>query len=251
MRRRICLWRDSGIVDLLGLGVEGAEGRQRRHEHSHRMGVVVEPVHEALAHVLVNERVVGDLVGPRRQLLLIGQLAVEQQIGDLEVGGVVGELLDRIAAVAEDAGVAVEVGDLRFTRGRRQECRVVHEQVRVELAERRRREDPVGDRNRHRLAGAVVGDRDGVGHVFPSRSRCQGLPPCSRRVLPISAAAQANAAGYTSNTPTRGRALLDRHVFNTARCRVCGVAAAHACRKASNAAATAARVSPGSITAST
>ncbi len=37
------------------------------------------------------------------ELLGGGQLAVDQEVGDLEVGGLLGQLLDRVAAVAEDA----------------------------------------------------------------------------------------------------------------------------------------------------
>ena len=53
----------------------------------------------------------GDLVLPGLELLRGRQLAVDQQVGDLEVGGVLGQLLDRVAPVAQDAGVAVDVGD--------------------------------------------------------------------------------------------------------------------------------------------
>ena len=170
---------DLGIVDLLGLRVEGAERGQRRDEHPHRVGVVVEPVHEALAHVLVDERVVGDVVGPLLELRLVGQLAVEDEVGDLEVRRVLGELLDRVAAVAQDAGVAVEVRDLGAAGRGRQVRRVVHEQARVELAQRGAGEDPAGDGDGHRLAGAVVGDRDGVRHWVPSdlvgRCRCVAI----------------------------------------------------------------------------
>jgi predicted RNase H-like nuclease len=46
-------------------------------------------------------------------LLRLGrQLAVEQQVAGLEEVAVLGELLDRIAAVEQDALVAVDVGDL-------------------------------------------------------------------------------------------------------------------------------------------
>ena len=41
------------------------------------------------------------------------QVAVDQQVGDLQEAGVLGELLDRVAAVAQDARVAVDVGDGR------------------------------------------------------------------------------------------------------------------------------------------
>ena len=49
---------------------------------------------------------VGELVGGR-------QLAVDEQVAHLEEGRVLGQLVDRVAAVAQDAGVAVDVGDLR------------------------------------------------------------------------------------------------------------------------------------------
>ena len=53
----------------------------------------------------------GDLVPPARALGRSRQFAVQDQPGDVEVAGALGELLDGIAAVAEDALVAVDVGD--------------------------------------------------------------------------------------------------------------------------------------------
>ena len=50
---------------------------------------------------------------PLVELRLRRQLAVDEQVGDLEVGRLLGELLDRVAAVLEDALVAVDVGDRR------------------------------------------------------------------------------------------------------------------------------------------
>jgi hypothetical protein len=73
------------VVDLVGVGVEG---RQRAHgpeQHPHRVRVVAEALHEAL-DVLVHERVDGDQVHPLLQLGLGGQVAVHQQVGDLEIG---------------------------------------------------------------------------------------------------------------------------------------------------------------------
>ena len=155
------------VVDLLGVVVERAECGDRADEHAHRVGVVVEAVDEALAHVLVDERVVGDVVGPLLQLRRVRQLAVQQEVGDLEVRAVLGQLLDRVAAVSQDAVVAVEVGDRALARSGLHVRRVVDEQRRIELAHRGGREHPVGDRYRHRLAGAIVSDGDGVGHVAP------------------------------------------------------------------------------------
>ena len=47
----------------------------------------------------------------------VGQLAVDEQVGDLKEGGGLGELGDRVAAIAQDAGPAVDVGDVRGARG--------------------------------------------------------------------------------------------------------------------------------------
>jgi hypothetical protein len=51
----------------------------------------------------------GDVVDPFFELLLGGQLAVEDQVGGLEIGAVFRQLLDRIAAVFEDALVVFPV----------------------------------------------------------------------------------------------------------------------------------------------
>ena len=96
--------------------------------------------------------------------LLVGQLALDDQVGDLEVVALLGQFLDRIAAVAQDALVAVDVGDAALARGGVGEGRVVGHQAEVvgaglDLAQ-------IGganhvallDRNLVLLAGAIVGD---------------------------------------------------------------------------------------------
>src|SRR6185437_8518054 len=52
------------------------------------------------------------------------QLTVDQQVGRLDEGGLLGELLDRVAAVAQDARVTVDVGDGGLARGRVDEADV-------------------------------------------------------------------------------------------------------------------------------
>ena len=52
-----------------------------------------------------------DPVGEVGQLLAVRQLAIDQQVADLDEGRLLRELLDRIAAVAQNAGVAIDVGD--------------------------------------------------------------------------------------------------------------------------------------------
>ena len=71
------------------------------------------------------------------QLLGVRQFAVQQQIGDLDMGRFFGQLLDRIAAIQQHALIAVDVGDLRRAVGRRGEARIVGEcaGVGVDLAD--------------------------------------------------------------------------------------------------------------------
>ena len=69
-----------GIEDVLGVEIEGRQGGDGRDQHPHRVGVVVEALEEPLADVLVDERVVRDIVAPVGELLLVGQLAL--QAGD-------------------------------------------------------------------------------------------------------------------------------------------------------------------------
>src|SRR6266496_3163303 len=81
------------------------------------MRVLREPVVEAL-HVLFDERVAAYLVAEVVELLLGRQLAPDQEVARLEERRVVtlDELLDGNPAVAQDVGVAVDVGDRRLAR---------------------------------------------------------------------------------------------------------------------------------------
>jgi hypothetical protein len=123
------MWR-SLVVDPLGVRVEGGEGADRGEQHPHRVGVVAKALHELL-DVLVDERVVGDLKDPFVKLVLGRELAVDEQVGHLEVGGPLAELIDRIAAVLEHAGVAVDVADRAPARGGVGEGGVVGHQAKV------------------------------------------------------------------------------------------------------------------------
>ena len=71
------------------------------------MRVAAEAVEEA-AHLLVHHRVVGDALVEFGFLRRRRQFAVEQQVAGLEEVAVLGQLLDRIAAIEQDAFVAVD-----------------------------------------------------------------------------------------------------------------------------------------------
>ena len=164
---------DGRDLDLLGIeGVQGVlvEGRQRRHrrrEHRHRVGIAREAVEE-LAELLMEHRVPPDLQLEVVELLGGGQGAVDQQIRGLEEGRLLGELLDRVSAVAQDARIAIDVGD------RRRACRRVQEPV-VErdvtglLHQRSDVQAGLADRRRHLGQGQLAtGMAQGVfGHVVP------------------------------------------------------------------------------------
>ena len=75
------------------------------------MGVAAEALEEA-GHLLVNHGVMDHAVVEILLLRRGRQLAVEQEVAGLEEVALFGELLDRIAAIFQDAGVAVDIGDL-------------------------------------------------------------------------------------------------------------------------------------------
>jgi hypothetical protein len=94
-------------------------------------------------------------------------LAVDEQVGDLEVRRALAELLDRVAAVLEHPGVAVDVADRAAHGGGVREGRVVGHQAEVvvrdlDLAEVHRLHGAVLDRDLVGLARAVVRDAQRV-----------------------------------------------------------------------------------------
>src|SRR6202521_36623 len=99
-----------GVKNFLGVVIESGERGDGGDHHAHGVGVVVEAV-EKFLDALVNEGVVRDVVGPLFELRGGGEIAVEEQVGGVGVGAFFGGVFDGIAAIAEDAGVAVNEGD--------------------------------------------------------------------------------------------------------------------------------------------
>ena len=101
------------IQRVLVVGAQSVDGTG---QHRHRMGVTREAVEEPL-EILVQQRVPLDLGGEFGQLGRGRQLSVDQQVADLDEIRLLGQLVDRVPAVAQDAGVTVDVGDGTLGRG--------------------------------------------------------------------------------------------------------------------------------------
>ena len=114
------------VMDVHRVVIERRHRRHHGRDHRHRVRVVVKAVEEAQQR-LVDHRVMADAVGEFVQLPGARQIAVQQQVGDLHEGALLGQLLDRIAAIQQHAGVAVDVGDLAVARGGGRERRIVGE----------------------------------------------------------------------------------------------------------------------------
>src|SRR3954447_1545247 len=118
---------------------------------------VVTEAGEEVPQVLVEQRVLRD---PRLEVVELGlgrKLAVDQQVRRLEEARLLGKLVDRVAAVAQDPRVAVDERDLRRT------CRGV--------AEARVERDPPGGRQQlsELHAGRRLSAVDGVEREYPAR----------------------------------------------------------------------------------
>ena len=61
----------------------------------------------------------------------VGQFTIEQQVSDFEISALLGELIDRIAAIFEDAFVAVDECDAALARSGIHERRIVSHQTKV------------------------------------------------------------------------------------------------------------------------
>ncbi len=128
---------DHALVRIGDVGRVVIEGRERADaaaHDGHRMGVAAEAGEEA-AHLLMHHGVMRDAIVEVLLLCSRRQFAVEQQVADFEEVAVFGQLFDRIAAMQQDALVAVDIGDLRFARCSRCEARIVGKLTRL-LVER-------------------------------------------------------------------------------------------------------------------
>ena len=127
--------RDFAVLWVTDVERVVVEGRQRAHDpdhHGHRVRIAAKSRIEP-RQLFVHHGVMDDDVDEPFLLLLVRQLAVQQQVADLEKIAMHRKLLDRIAAVEQHARVAVDVGDFRAAARGGQEPRVVGEYPRFRV----------------------------------------------------------------------------------------------------------------------
>src|SRR5258706_6412818 len=109
----------------------------------------------------MNDRMDRDVMRPTRQLRLGRQFAVENQIGGFKISTFFSDLLDRIPTIAQNAFIAVDIGDSALARGGIHKARVVADDTIVltnlDLEQIRRLDRAVFDRNLVLFASPVVG----------------------------------------------------------------------------------------------
>ena len=119
-----------GAVRILAVRVEGGQGGGHGAQHAHRVGAERERIEEAL-HVLVHEGVHLDAAFKPIEPLLIGQVAVDQEVGHLHKGRLLGQILNAVSTVAQDALLAIEEGDAAQRRPRVLESAVERDEPRL------------------------------------------------------------------------------------------------------------------------
>ena len=150
-----------GFVDVQGVVIERGQRADHAGHHRHGMRIAAETVVE-IAQLLVQHGVAHDtqveFLGLRRGW----QFAVQQQVADFQEVGFFRQLLDRIAAIQQDAFVTVDVGDLAVAGcgGAVAWIEGEHAEVAVQLADVEDvRADAAGQqRQTGRLVRAVQGD---------------------------------------------------------------------------------------------
>ena len=110
--------------------IEGRHGTDDTDHHGHRVRIAAETAVE-VAHLLVDHRVICDRVLEILEGCRVGQLTVQQQVANFQEAAFLGKLLDGVAAMAQDADFAVDIGQGRVTTRRRGVGGVIGEHARL------------------------------------------------------------------------------------------------------------------------
>ncbi len=124
------------IVDVCRVRIESRECSDHAAHDRHRVRIATEAAEEG-RQLLVHHRVARDRLGEGAELVRARQVAVQEEVGHLHERRFLGELVDRIAAVQQHAGIAVDIGQPAFAARGRGETRIVGENagLAVELSD--------------------------------------------------------------------------------------------------------------------
>ena len=101
------------IIDVRRVVIERGQRAHSADHDRHRVRVTTEAAEE-LVKLVVQHGVATDRPIELFEFLGVRQFTVLQQVGDFDEAGVVGQLIDRIAAIQKRAFIAVDIGDLAF-----------------------------------------------------------------------------------------------------------------------------------------
>ena len=101
------------IIDVQIVVIEGRQSADHTAHYRHRVRVAAEAVKEA-AQLFVQHGVIGHTLAKFLILRGIGQIAIQQQIGNFEEARFFGQLINGIAAIQQNAGIAINIGDGAF-----------------------------------------------------------------------------------------------------------------------------------------
>ncbi len=102
------------VINVQGVVVESGEGTNYAAHDGHRVSITTETVEEAL-QLFMHHGVILHGADELGLFFGTGKFAVQQQVAGFQVIGILGQLLNGVAAVKQNALVAVDVGDLRLT----------------------------------------------------------------------------------------------------------------------------------------
>ena len=99
-----------GVAEVARVRIKGGERGHGADQDAHGVRVVVEAVHELL-DVLMGHGVAHDFAVPAIPARRRWAARLQQKVRHFEEAAVLGELFDGVAAVAQNALVAIQVGD--------------------------------------------------------------------------------------------------------------------------------------------
>ena len=118
------------VENILCFRIERRQRRKGAYEDPHGMGVITESIHESL-HVLMDKGVHPHVLRPLMELCHRRKLAVQYEIGHLQIRALFRQLVDGIAAIQKDPFFAVDERDLAPAGRGVHERRVICHQAKI------------------------------------------------------------------------------------------------------------------------